>query len=101
LPLGVISAQLCHAAGFSANLSSSTHGHPLPLDTRAVVLSVANEAKLLALERDLQAAAIPHWPVREPDSPYSGQLMAIGVLPCQRSLVKSILGGLSLYGREK
>jgi hypothetical protein len=74
LPLGTIAAQLIHAAGASSPGA-------LPSDTRAIALMVANEAELAAVVERLERAALPHVVVREPDPPWSGALMAIGIPP--------------------
>jgi hypothetical protein len=50
-----------------------------------VVLHTASEAELLALEKALIEAGIGHKAIREPDPPYFGQLMAIGLEPQPRS----------------
>jgi hypothetical protein len=41
-------------------------------------------------------AGIPHTKIVENDAPYTDQLMAIGVVPCDRETVKKILRGLPL-----
>lgn len=74
LPLGVICAQLVHAAG------ESSPGNITP-DTHAVVLAVRDELELLALERRLIEAGVVHIAIREADEPYYGALMAIGLPP--------------------
>ena len=53
--------------------------------TIAVVLSARNEARLAWLERQLKKHKIKHKAIREPDAPWDGQLMAIGLHPCERS----------------
>ena len=70
----MIAAQLVHAAGESApgNLPSGTH---------AVVLGVKNEAALHEVERRLFQFGIAHHAIREPDAPWSGALMALGIPP--------------------
>lgn len=78
LPLGVIVAQTIHAAG------ESSPGN-IPGDTHAVALAADSEADLLALEQRLLASAVPHVAIREPDAPWNGQLMAIGVVPMVRT----------------
>lgn len=55
---------------------STTH----PIAT-AVVLGARSESKLLRLERLLLQHGVPHVAVREPDAPWSGQLMAVGLEP--------------------
>jgi len=74
VPLGTIAAQLIHAAGASSPGA-------LPGDTRAVALMVDSEAELALLAERLELAEIPHVAIREPDPPWSGALMAIGILP--------------------
>jgi hypothetical protein len=59
--------------------------------TIAVVLGARNESKLQRLERQLLAANIPHVAIREPDAPWDSQLMAIGIVPTLRHLVRPYL----------
>lgn len=63
----------------------------LPLDTHAVSLVAPDEQALLMLEQTLIENKIPHAAIREPDAPWNNQLLAIGVVPCERILVKKIL----------
>ena len=74
LPRGVLAAQLIHAAGESApgGLGSGT---------RAVALAARDEAHLRVIERRLQGLDIDHRAIREPDPPWGGALMAIGLAP--------------------
>lgn len=93
--VGVLAAQLTHAAGESARLAVD-----LPKDTHAVVCSVKDEAALLALEAALTACGLPHAAIREPDEPWAFALMAIGIAPLAPHLLtgeaKRILRRLSL-----
>jgi hypothetical protein len=82
----VLAAQVVHAAGASARLAPR-----LPPDTHAVVLGAGGE-RLRALERELCAAGVPHAAVREPDPPYCGALLAIGIQPAPRASLKRLLG---------
>ena len=70
----MIAAQLVHAAGESAP-------GDLPSGTHAVVLSVENEAALREVERRLFQFDVPYHAIREPDEPWCGALMAIGISP--------------------
>jgi len=73
LPIGVLAAQLIHAAGESAEgVEPGTH---------AIALRVANERELEHVEARLQRLDVPHAAIREPDSPWHGALMAIGIYP--------------------
>lgn len=49
--------------------------------TKAVVLGARSEPRLRTLERKLTEAGIPFVAIREPDAPWNGQLMAIGLHP--------------------
>lgn len=74
LPRGVIAAQLVHAAG------ESVRGE-LPPGTRAVVLAVHDERSLVRVAARLHDLGVPHRLIREPDPPWCGAAMAIGVCP--------------------
>lgn len=90
LPTGTALAQTVHAAG-------ETSPGNLPDHTYAVVLAAEHEEALLKLELRLQLAGIPHKVIREPDSPWNNQAMAIGIVPCGRSTVRKVLSHLPLY----
>ena len=88
----MIAAQLIHAAG-----ESSPGG--LASGTRALALMVEDEAALRALAADLVRWGVPHVQIREPDPPWSGALMAIGMVPMptrDRKQLRRLLGGLPL-----
>jgi hypothetical protein len=90
LPRGVLAAQLIHAAGESSRAV-------LPPHTFAVALAAKDEAHLESLEMALRRSNIPHCAIREPDPPWNGALMAIGIVPvADRSTVKPITGSLKL-----
>lgn len=91
LPLGAIVAQTIHAAG-----ESSPGGQFLPSDTRAIALSVPDEQALLCLEEQLRASKVLFKAIREPDPPYHGALMAIGIQPQPRAQLRPLLGHLDL-----
>lgn len=74
LPRGVIAAQLVHAAGESA-------GGELPPGVRAVVLAVPDERSLVRVAARLHDLGVPHRVIREPDPPWCGAAMAIGMCP--------------------
>lgn len=94
LPLGAVVAQTIHAAG------ESSPGPSLPPDTHAIALSVPDELTLLRLEEQLVAAGVPFKAIREPDAPYFGQLMAIGVVPTAEPHVRKLLRRLPLIEGE-
>ena len=93
LPLGVVCAQVTHAAGESFGrwaCGRSTYD-VWQSGTTAVVLGVGTQRRLLNLEKKLKRHHVPHVAVREPDAPWNGQLMAIGLYPTHRELVSPIL----------
>ncbi len=82
-------AQLTHAADVSTSIWTLQNQVLLPNNTHAVSLVAQNEMDLALLEQKLIEHTIPHVAIREPD--LCNQLMAIGLVPCDRSLVKKIL----------
>jgi peptidyl-tRNA hydrolase len=89
LPRGLLAAMVVHAAGESSpgNLAAGTH---------AVVLAAKDEATLRAAAERLTRAGIQHVCIDEPDAPYDGALMAIGVLPARKEVVRKALSSLPL-----
>lgn len=81
---------MVHAAG------ESSPGN-LPEGTYAVVLCAPNEDALVGLAAKLALTSIAHTRIRESDAPYTGQLMAIGLTPCPRSVGRKALSSLPLY----
>jgi peptidyl-tRNA hydrolase len=84
---------LIHAAG------ESSPGN-LPKGTYAVALTVADEAELRELHARLSAACVPHATIIETDGEHAGQMMAIGVAPGDRQLLRRYFSSLPLSGRE-
>lgn len=89
LPRGTQAAQLIHAAGHSAT-------GPLPEHTFAIALSCADEVELEAVSKRLSEAGISHERVREPDAPYNGQLMALGLPSAYKSTYRRFISNLPL-----
>ncbi len=90
LPIGVIAAQLVHAAGESVRSE-------VPEGTHAIVLAADNEPHLLQIEERLRFFSIPHRSIREPDAPWNGALMAIGITPTtDRKPLKKVTRKLKL-----
>jgi len=92
LPLGVMAAQLVHAAGESSpgNLADGTY---------AVVLACPDEATLERLAVRLLRAGVAFTAVREPDPPYCGALMALGLAPRHKSELQRHLSDVPLLKR--
>jgi hypothetical protein len=88
--MGVMAAQLVHAAG------ESSPGN-LPEGTHAVVLGVQSEEELLKLEQKLIEFGVDHCAIREPDAGWNNQLMSIGLSPTVKTpAMKKILSQLPL-----
>jgi hypothetical protein len=86
----MLAAQVVHAAG-------ETSPGQLPEGTHAVVLATPDEAALARVHRALVAAGIPHKAIIEPDPPWDGALMAIGIEPTgDRRAIRRVLGRLPL-----
>jgi peptidyl-tRNA hydrolase len=89
LPPGTQAAQIIHAAG------ESSPGN-LPSHTYAVALTCTDECELYELAIRLDAAGIKHKVIAEPDEPYNGAFMAIGIFPKPRSQIRRHLSNLPL-----
>jgi hypothetical protein len=68
-----------------------------PHETIAVVLGARNEGRLLRLERRLTDHAVRFVAIRETDGEYAGQLLAIGLLPNDRSRVASHVNEFHMF----
>lgn len=89
LPVGVLAAQLIHAAG------ESSPGN-VPEGTYAIALAVPNERALELLAVRLLRARVAFTAIREPDAPYNGALMALGLAPRLKSQLRRHLSDLPL-----
>jgi hypothetical protein len=89
LPRGTACAMTVHAAGESAR-------GRVPSSTYAVVLAARSAAELAEVEARLKDAGIDHTAIREPDAPWNGELLAIGITPCDRRSVRKIVSSLPL-----
>jgi len=92
VPVGVQLAQTIHAAGWSAQLAGASDASP---PTIAVALAAPVD-EMMDLARALEAAGIGYVRVHEPDEPWRGALMAIGVVPSSRELVRRFVAHLPL-----
>ncbi len=88
LPIGVIAAQIAHAAG------ESSPGD-LPEGTYAIVLGVPDETALRGVLARLTLSQLAWRAIYEPD--WDNQLMAIGVAPVLRSIGRKTLSCLPLF----
>lgn len=62
--------------------------------TYAVALAARSEAALLRLHDKLKYHGIQHALVREPDPPYNGAAMALGIPPQARGALRPFLKDL-------
>lgn len=86
----MLAAQVIHAAGES-------HLTAVPSGTHAVALAARDEAHLLEVARALERRGLAFTLIREPDPPWRGAAMAIGVAPTRdRAALRRALGRLSL-----
>lgn len=92
---GVQAAQLAHAAG-------QTGGHAA-LGAHVVVLGVPNERVLERVRVRLSSLGVAHRAIHEPDAPWFGALMAIGIEPMDRRNphLRRAVARLSLLHRSK
>jgi hypothetical protein len=89
LPRGIQAANIVHAAG-----ESSPGG--LPSGTHAVVLTVPDELTLQRVAAKLAAANVAFVRIEEPDAPWDGALMALGLVPARKEDVRRLLSSLPL-----
>lgn len=91
LPLGVIAAMVTHAAGESAPLYQDENGHFR--GATAVVLEAKDEAHLHKISEYLWYHDLDKVEIYESSEPYANQLMAIGLVPLERTdQVRELLG---------
>lgn len=105
LPFGVTLAQVAHAAADSMEDWICSEKYVLIGDRNfepmtVVVLGVRNELSLRARERKLKRLKIPYVGVREPDEPWNGELMSIGVWPGERDQLEPIFKNLQAFRFE-
>lgn len=90
LPRGVQVAQTIHAAGESCE-------GPVPAGTHAIALAARDETHLREIRDRIWRAGIPHTLICEPDPPYDGQAMAVGLWPTSdRPAVRRVTSDLPL-----
>jgi hypothetical protein len=73
----------------------------LPKGTFAVALTAADESELFDLAATLTTRDIPHARIVESEGPHAGQLMAVGIAPCDRERVRKLLSWLPLLKERK
>ena len=69
-------------------------GTPLNPHEYAIALTCTNEAELQAFSEILFYSGIKHKRIVENDAPWTGQLMAIGIPPMKRSVIRKFTSRL-------
>lgn len=82
-------ANFIHAAG------ESSPGN-LPSTTYAVALTCADEAELRSLAARLTAVGVRHCAIIESEGEHAGQLMALGLAPGRKEVLRKFLSQLPL-----
>lgn len=91
LPLGVMCAQVVHAAGESAaQYVNDETGEPFE-HAVAVVLEVEDEQALIDTQMNLVRNGVRLVPIDEEGGPYHNQQMALGLVPVEREEVAYLL----------
>ena len=80
---------IAHAAG------ESSPGE-LPRETYAFVLAARDELHLALEAERLEARAVRLVRIYEPDAPYRGALMALGLVPAQKEVLRRHVSSLPL-----
>lgn len=83
--------QVAHAAGHS-----SPGKDKLPEHTHVVVCVCPTEQELWALGNRMRMAGIDVTFIKEPDQPYDGQLMCLGLPPAYKSTYRRYVSNLPL-----
>lgn len=79
---GIVACQAAHAA------TECIQSLPVSDQTHVCALEAETSADLETLGKLLTDAGLPHVVIREPDEPYNGAAVAVGVAPMDRYLVK-------------
>jgi peptidyl-tRNA hydrolase len=97
LPPGVVAAQVAHAAGISAH-----HSDCNPSEASVVVLGARNTQHIHALARRFTNWGLSHVQIHEPDAPWNGALMAIGLPPTNQPNFSHYFQDLELlYAKDR
>ena len=89
LSRGTAIAQATHAAGESGQGKVAT-------GTYAVVLAAKSSGHLEQISSKLKLSNVEHCQIVEPDMPFNGELLAIGVVPKPRKELRKHFSNLPL-----
>lgn len=85
-------AQCSEQGTFSLQVGGSNPSPGSMIDrTVVVILGARNELKLKKLQQRLLQFEVPHVSITEPDAPWNGQLMALGLVPTDKRTVEQYL----------
>lgn len=101
LPIGIIAANIVHATGESTALWLALTSEGWPENMHAVVVTVPDEDALRRLDHKLWEARVPRARIHEPDAPYDGQMMALGLFPGRKEDLRRHLSSLPLLKEKK
>ncbi len=87
LPHGIQSAMIIHAS------DESPPDKPVP-GTYAIALTCADEVSLARQAARLEQAGIAFTRIYEPDPPWNGALMALGIFPRRKEELRRYLSSL-------
>jgi hypothetical protein len=65
-------------------------------NTHAIVLAVPDEARLVREKERLEKAGVRLVAIREPSPPWNNALMALGIAPGRREVLRRFLSSLAL-----
>ena len=89
--VGVAAAQAAHAA------RESVRDLPHDPETHVAVLMADSSDQLVALSMELKVSGFHHVLICEPDEPYNGSAVAIGVEPMERARIQPLLAKLKSF----
>jgi hypothetical protein len=92
--IGVAASQAAHAA------RESVRDLPHDPETHVAILMAESSDQLVAISLELKVAGLHHVLICEPDPPYNGSAVAIGIEPMERERVKPLLSSLKSF-RER
>lgn len=88
---GAACAQAIHAA------TESIRKLPVADDTHAVVLMADSSLQLEGQADKLKGAGVAFALICEPDEPYRGAAVALGVAPMERALIQPLMVGFKVF----
>lgn len=91
------SSETVEQSGLSRKVGGSSPSPRTTLGPIAVVLGARNEKKLERLRVKLMDAGIPFVSIHEPDAPWNGQLMALGLVPTTDLMVSKMVNDFQLF----